>query len=102
MSFSGLLPAWVGDLDNVRRLIKICRRLPPFSGVASENRINRHIRYRGDVSVPRIEPRPGDDIRQPGGLLSTAQRRDRHVIQELEPAEQIICFLAARPARLPR
>ncbi len=72
MSFSGLLPAWVGDLDNVRRLIKICRRLPPFSGVASENRINRHIRYRGDVSVPRIEPRPGPDHSR--GLLAAAVR----------------------------
>ena len=50
------------------------RRLPPFSGVESENRINCHIRYRGDVSAPRIEPCPGDDIRQPGGLLSALLR----------------------------
>jgi hypothetical protein len=72
VSFSVLLPAWVGNLDNMQRLIKIYRWLPPFSGVEGEDRINGRIRYGGGVSIPRIEPCPGDDIRQPGGLLGTA------------------------------
>src|SRR4051794_6136355 len=72
VSFSVPTLVGVGDLDNVQRLIKPCRWLPPLSGVEGQDRINCHIRYGCDVSIPRIEPCPGDGIRQPGGLLGTA------------------------------
>lgn len=76
--------------------------MPPFHGIESEDRVNCHVCDRRSMSVPRIEPCPGDDVRQPGGLLGAAQRRDRHVAQELEAAEQIICFITARVQRRSR
>ena len=36
--------SWVGDFDDMQRLIKIGRGLLPFSGVEGEDRIDCHIR----------------------------------------------------------
>ena len=36
---------------------------PPFGGVEGENRVYRHVRDRGGMSVPWIEPGFGDDVR---------------------------------------
>jgi hypothetical protein len=83
-------------------LIKLGRRLPPFRGMEGEDRVNCHVSDRGRMSVPRIESCSGDDVRQPGGLLRAAERSNRRVIEKLKPAKQIICFIGARPATLPR
>ena len=71
-----------------KQLVKSCTRR--FCGTVP-NVVYCHVCDCSGMSVPRVEPRPGDDVRQPGGLLGAAQRRDRHVIQVLETAEQVIC-----------
>jgi hypothetical protein len=41
--FFGLALTWVGDFDDMQRLIKIGGGLLPFSGVEGEDRIDCHI-----------------------------------------------------------
>jgi hypothetical protein len=79
----------------MQRLIKICRGLPPFGGVEGEDRVDGHVRDRGGMGVPWIEPCSRDNAGQPGGLLGAAQWGNGEVIQKFKAAEEIICFLAA-------
>ena len=63
----------VGDLDEVRWLVKVRRVLPPPARVERENRADRRVGDRGHMSVPRVEPGPGDHRGQPDGLLGVPQ-----------------------------
>ncbi len=61
--FFGLALIWVGDFDDMKRLIKIGGGLLPFSSVEGEDRIDCHIRDRGSMSVPRIQTCSRDNVR---------------------------------------
>jgi hypothetical protein len=46
------------------------------------------------VGVPGVEFRSGDDVGEPDGLLGTAQRGDRRIVEELEAAKEVCRLLA--------
>ena len=62
MLLFGLALTWVGNFDDVQRLIKICGGLPPFSGVQSEDRVDCHVRDRGGMSISRIKTCSRDNV----------------------------------------
>ncbi len=79
----------------MQRLIELGGGLLPFGGIEGEDRADRHVRDRGDVCIPGIKLGSRDDVRQPGGLLGSAQRGDSDQFKEFQAGKEIVALLAA-------
>jgi hypothetical protein len=79
--------AWISDLDDMRRLIKVPGVLPPLRCVQGENGADGRIGDRGHMGVPRVEAGPGDDGSQLRGLLCALQGSDLGVAEQLKALE---------------
>jgi hypothetical protein len=92
---AGFLIIRVGDLNDVQRVIEIRGGSLPFGGIQGEDRADRYIRNSGDVRIPGIKTSSSDQVSQPGGLLSTAQRGNGDDLKEFQASQQVVTFLAA-------
>ena len=61
--------------------------LPPPGRVEREDRADRRVGDGSRMSVPRVEPGPGDHGGQPDGLLGVPQRGDHHALEPLEAVQ---------------
>ena len=64
--------------------VKIPRMLAPLRRVQGEDGADRRVGDRGHMGVPSVEASPGDDSREPGGLLDVAERGDLDVIKSFQ------------------
>jgi hypothetical protein len=67
----------------------------PCGGIQGEDRADRYIRNSGDVRIPRIKTGSSDQVSQPSGLLSAAQRGNGNDLKEFQASQQVVTFLAA-------
>jgi hypothetical protein len=73
--------------------------LPPPGPIEREDRADRRVGDRSYMSVPRVEPGPGDHGRQPDGLLGVPKRRGHGVLQLFQPLQQLGRLAAAHVER---
>src|SRR5256714_1133051 len=75
--------------------------LPPPGRVVRENGAARGVGARAHMSVPRVEPGPGDHGGQPDGLLGVPQCRGHGVLQPFQSLQQLGRLVAVDVERSP-
>src|SRR5690606_41973866 len=80
----------------VQRLVQRTGWLVPPGPIEGQDRAHGCVRHSGDVRIPRGQAGPRDDVRQVGGLLGAGERRDGDRVKEVQPGQQVVCFVAAR------